>query len=162
MRCFRWFGVAALAAGALLLNAEARADGATSVESFYKDRQIDVVIGSAPGGGFDAYARLVARHMGDYIPGKPTLVPKNLPGAGSAKAAAADGRKCRSKVRPVEVSLHRRSNAAPQHFLPTRISLRLPSPSVVVGGSCPVAPDDDRGRRRWESAAHARPVTGAA
>jgi tripartite-type tricarboxylate transporter receptor subunit TctC len=88
MLCFRWFGVAAVAAGALLLNAEARAQGATSVESFYKDRQIDVVIGSAPGGGFDAYARLVARHMGNYIPGKPTLVPKNLPGAGSAKAAA--------------------------------------------------------------------------
>jgi tripartite-type tricarboxylate transporter receptor subunit TctC len=61
---------------------------AQSVESFYKGRQMDVLIGSAPGGGFDLYARLIARHMPDYIPGKPTMVPKNVPGAGSAKAAA--------------------------------------------------------------------------
>ena len=59
-----------------------------AVESFYRGKQIDLIIGSAPGGGYDAYARLVARHMGKYIPGNPTLVPKNMPGAGSARAAA--------------------------------------------------------------------------
>src|SRR4051812_45918029 len=59
-----------------------------AVEAFYRGKQIDLIIGSAPGGGYDAYARLVARHMGKYIPGNPTLVPKNMPGAGSARAAA--------------------------------------------------------------------------
>jgi tripartite-type tricarboxylate transporter receptor subunit TctC len=72
-------GAAALVAGAVQ---------AQDVESFYKGRNVDVIIGSAPGGGFDAYARLIARHMPDYIPGKPNMVAKNLPGAGSAKAAA--------------------------------------------------------------------------
>jgi tripartite-type tricarboxylate transporter receptor subunit TctC len=72
-------------AATLLAGAAANAQG---VESFYKGRSMDVIIGSAPGGGFDSYARLIARHMPDYIPGKPGMVPKNLPGAGSAKAAA--------------------------------------------------------------------------
>ena len=85
MVCFRWLGVA-FVAGAFLTVHQAQAQSA--VEAFYKGRQMDVMIGSEPGGGFDSYARLIARHMGDYIPGKPNLVPKNLPGAGSAKAAA--------------------------------------------------------------------------
>jgi tripartite-type tricarboxylate transporter receptor subunit TctC len=53
---------------------------------FFAGKQIELVIGTTPGGGYDTYARLIARHMGDYIPGKPTLVPKNMPGAGSNKA----------------------------------------------------------------------------
>ncbi len=62
--------------------------GDKALDDFYKGKSIDIFIGSAPGGGFDAYARLVARHMGKYIPGNPSLVPKNMPGAGSARAAA--------------------------------------------------------------------------
>lgn len=89
MKNLRCLGVAAVVVAAVALAGEVRAaDADAAVESFYKGRQVDVMIGSAPGGGFDAYARLVARHMGDYIPGKPSLVPKNLPGAGSAKAAS--------------------------------------------------------------------------
>lgn len=53
-----------------------------SVEAFYRGRTITVVIGSNVGGGYDAYGRLVARHIGKYIPGHPTVVPSNMAGAG--------------------------------------------------------------------------------
>src|SRR4051794_28782733 len=53
------------------------------VAQFYKGRQITVVVGSSPGGGYDLYARLMARHIGKYIPGNPTIVVTNMPGAGS-------------------------------------------------------------------------------
>ncbi len=62
--------------------------GAQSVEEFYKGRKIDVVIGFTVGGGYDAYARLLARHMGEHIPGKPAIIPRNMTGAGSRIAAA--------------------------------------------------------------------------
>jgi tripartite-type tricarboxylate transporter receptor subunit TctC len=58
-----------------------------SVESFYKGRTVDLVIGYSVGGGYDTYARVIARHLGKHIPGKPTIVPKNMPGAGSLKSA---------------------------------------------------------------------------
>jgi tripartite-type tricarboxylate transporter receptor subunit TctC len=58
------------------------------VEITAKGRQITVVVGSSPGGGYDIYARLMARHMGKYIPGNPTLVVTNMPGAGSNAAVA--------------------------------------------------------------------------
>lgn len=61
---------------------------AQGVEDFYKGRKIDIVIGFTVGGGYDAYARLVGRHMGEHIPGKPTMVPRNMTGAGSRIAAA--------------------------------------------------------------------------
>ena len=62
--------------------------GAQSVEEFYKGRKIDVVIGFTVGGGYDAYARLLARHIGEHIPGKPAIIPRNMTGAGSRIAAA--------------------------------------------------------------------------
>ncbi len=46
-----------------------------------------MIVGYNPGGGYDAYTRLLGRHMGRYIPGKPNLVAKNMPGAGSLKSA---------------------------------------------------------------------------
>jgi len=49
---------------------------------FYKGKSVDLYIGYAPGGGYDTYARLVARHMGEFMPGKPTFVPKNMAGGG--------------------------------------------------------------------------------
>jgi tripartite-type tricarboxylate transporter receptor subunit TctC len=52
-------------------------------EQFYAGKTIDFVIGYPPGGSNDTLGRLVARHLGQYIPGKPTVVPKNQPGAGS-------------------------------------------------------------------------------
>lgn len=60
---------------------------AEDVADFYKGKQINIFIGSAPGGGFDAYGRLVARHIGNHIPGNPTVVPQNMPGAGQTRAA---------------------------------------------------------------------------
>src|SRR6188472_1200849 len=58
-----------------------------SVEDFYRGRKIDLIIGYSSGGTYDLYARLVARHLANYIPGKPLIVPRNMPGAGSRAAA---------------------------------------------------------------------------
>ena len=59
-----------------------------SVAQFYKGRQITVVVGSSAGGGYDIYARLLARHMGKHIPGNPSMIVTNMPGAGSNAAIA--------------------------------------------------------------------------
>ena len=53
---------------------------------YYAGRTVDLVVGNYPGGGYDIYARTLARHLGRNIPGNPTIVVKNMPGAGSAKA----------------------------------------------------------------------------
>jgi tripartite-type tricarboxylate transporter receptor subunit TctC len=58
-----------------------------AVEDFYRGKKIDLIIGYSSGGTYDLYARLVARHLGNYIPGKPLIVPRNMPGAGSRAAA---------------------------------------------------------------------------
>ncbi|MGA7487064.1 MAG: hypothetical protein WBW74_09030 [Xanthobacteraceae bacterium] len=55
---------------------------------FYAGKSIDFIIGSDVGGGYDIYARLLARHLPRFIPGNPIIVPKNQPGAGSGRAAA--------------------------------------------------------------------------
>ena len=68
---------------ALLLANSARAQDA--VEQFYKGKQINLYIGTSPGGGYDTYARLLARRFSNYIPGNPTIIPQNMPGAGSNK-----------------------------------------------------------------------------
>ena len=57
------------------------------VEQFYRGKSINIYIGSSAGGGYDAYARALGRHMGKYIPGNPAIVPQNMPGAGGNKAA---------------------------------------------------------------------------
>jgi tripartite-type tricarboxylate transporter receptor subunit TctC len=59
-----------------------------SVEDFYKGKNIDLVIGYSPGGGYDLYARMVAQHIGKHIPGNPNVIPRNMPGAGSRTAVA--------------------------------------------------------------------------
>src|SRR5215475_8756920 len=56
-----------------------------SVAQFYRGKQINLFIGSTAGGGYDAYARLLARKFSSYIPGNPVIVPQNMPGAGSNK-----------------------------------------------------------------------------
>jgi tripartite-type tricarboxylate transporter receptor subunit TctC len=53
---------------------------------FYKGRTIYVIVGFTPGGGYDLYARLLAQHLGKHIPGNPTVITQNMPGAGSLKA----------------------------------------------------------------------------
>lgn len=54
---------------------------------FYEGRTIRIIVGYSPGGGYDAYSRLIARHLGKHIPGHPTVVVDNMPGAGSLIAA---------------------------------------------------------------------------
>ena len=53
---------------------------------FYADKQINMIVGSAVSGGYDTYARLVARHWPKHIPGKPTIIVQNMPAAGSLAA----------------------------------------------------------------------------
>src|SRR5258708_34348115 len=57
-----------------------------AVADFYRGKQLEMVIGYSPGGTYDLYARLVASFPGNYIPGKPVIVPRNMPGAGSRAA----------------------------------------------------------------------------
>ena len=68
----------------VLVAATARAQPAAE---FYKGKNIDLYIGYSVGGGYDIYARLLARHMGRHLPGNPTIVPKNMEGAGSLRLA---------------------------------------------------------------------------
>jgi len=49
--------------------------------------QVSVLIGTTPGGGYDVYARALARHIGRHLPGNPTVIPKNMPGAGGLPLA---------------------------------------------------------------------------
>jgi tripartite-type tricarboxylate transporter receptor subunit TctC len=66
------------------LPAAAQAD---AVADFYRGRTVNLVVGYGPGGGYDLCARLIARHIGRYIPGHPAVVVQNMPGAGSLRAA---------------------------------------------------------------------------
>ena len=76
-RCF----VVAVAACALA------AGPATAEDIFYAGKTIDMLIGFSSGGGYDLYARTLARHLGRHIPGNPQVLPQNMPGAGSLKLA---------------------------------------------------------------------------
>ena len=69
-----------------------------TTHEFYNRKAVRIVVGYAPGGGYDFYARVLARHVGKHIPGNPTSIVENMPGAGSLvsanhlyKLAKADG-----------------------------------------------------------------------
>ena len=69
-----------------------------TTHEFYNGKAVRIVVGYAPGGGYDFYARVIARHIGKHIPGNPTSIVENMPGAGSLvsanhlyKLAKADG-----------------------------------------------------------------------
>jgi tripartite-type tricarboxylate transporter receptor subunit TctC len=61
--------------------------GAVAAADFYAGKTINLYIGQGPGGGYDAYGRLVARHLGHHLAGAPIIVPQNMPGAGGFKVA---------------------------------------------------------------------------
>ena len=61
--------------------------GAAEAQDFYRGKTIRVVIGYGTGGGYDQYGRLLTKHLSKHIPGHPTVVPQNMPGAGSTAAA---------------------------------------------------------------------------
>ena len=67
---------------ALLLGASQAARGQNAVGDFYRGKTVILQVGSEAGGGYDQVGRLVARHIGRYIPGQPAVIVQNLPGAG--------------------------------------------------------------------------------
>jgi tripartite-type tricarboxylate transporter receptor subunit TctC len=79
-----WRMALAAIAVALLTAASAAAD---PVADFYRSKTVAFVIGVGPGGGYDLSSRLVAQHLGRFIPGNPTVVPRNLPGASGIVSA---------------------------------------------------------------------------
>jgi tripartite-type tricarboxylate transporter receptor subunit TctC len=83
MHPFRLSGPAA----ALLMLLAASPGLAQSPAEFYRGKTIELAIGLSVGGGYDAYARMLARTMGKYLPGNPTIVPRNMEGAGSMRLA---------------------------------------------------------------------------
>ncbi|MBM4298755.1 MAG: hypothetical protein FJ143_13540, partial [Deltaproteobacteria bacterium] len=58
-----------------------------SAQEFFKGKTVTVLVGTAAGGGFDTYSRMMARHLGKYLPGSPSVVVQNMPGAGQLIAA---------------------------------------------------------------------------
>ena len=77
----RWIALAIA-----LLAGHATAARADAVSDFYKGKTVQLVLGYGPGGGYDVYARTIARFLGHYIPGSPNVVVVNMPGAGSLRA----------------------------------------------------------------------------
>ena len=61
--------------------------GSAMASSFYEGKTISFVVGLAPGGGYDVYARLLARHLPKYVPGSPKIIVENRVGAASGTAA---------------------------------------------------------------------------
>ncbi len=81
MGSLKQFSAAALAV-AVGLGIAAPSASADEVEDFYKGKRLKMIVGSGAGGGYDVYARLVARHIGNHIPGNPTMIVQNMTGAG--------------------------------------------------------------------------------
>ena len=76
----------AVSALALLALPAARPSVAQDAKSFYAGKTLKIIVGLPPGGGADAYARLVQRHLGRHVPGAPAIVTQNMPGAGSLRS----------------------------------------------------------------------------
>jgi tripartite-type tricarboxylate transporter receptor subunit TctC len=79
----RWLGAF------VLLVLPAQPSNAEDVKTFYTGKTIKLLVGLPPGGGADAYARLVQRHLGRHVPGAPSIVAQNMPGAGSLRSVMA-------------------------------------------------------------------------
>ena len=79
----------AVSALALLALPAARPSVAQDAKSFYTGKTLKIIVGLPPGGGADAYARLVQRHLGRHVPGAPAIVTQNMPGAGSLRSVMA-------------------------------------------------------------------------
>ncbi|MDB5650105.1 MAG: efflux transporter protein [Hyphomicrobiales bacterium] len=82
-RVRKWLIAACLVAGGA-----GSANAQENLASFYQGRTVTIIVGSSPGGGYDLYARLLSRFMSKHIPGNPTIVVQNMPGAASNVAAS--------------------------------------------------------------------------
>ncbi len=80
----RLLQIAAVASAVLVPTTPARAD---KTADFFRQSGVTIVVGFVVGGGYDVYARLLGRHMGRHIPGNPSIIIRNMPGAGSMAAA---------------------------------------------------------------------------
>ena len=78
---------ACIAGAALAALAPTTALAADPIEDFYKGKTLRMIIGYGAGGGYDLYGRIFAENIGKFIPGKPTVIPQNMAGAGSFVAA---------------------------------------------------------------------------
>jgi tripartite-type tricarboxylate transporter receptor subunit TctC len=78
--------VCGLAVAVLVLAPSSLCHAQTPAE-FYRGKTIDLYVGTSVGGGYDAYGRMLARHMSRYMPGNPTIVPKNMEGGGGMRLA---------------------------------------------------------------------------
>ncbi len=85
MRPRRGCWLRAVCAAAALLAAASLAARADPIADFYAGKTLRILVGFGPGGGYDLYARTLARYLGHHIPGEPTVVVQNMPGAGSLK-----------------------------------------------------------------------------
>jgi tripartite-type tricarboxylate transporter receptor subunit TctC len=84
LRFIRW---TAVGLAALLVTRSGQPALAQTVEQFFAGRQITLIVGNAAGSGYDVIGRMIARHMGKYLPGQPKIVVQNMPGAGGIIAA---------------------------------------------------------------------------
>src|SRR4051794_32240636 len=87
------------------------------VEDFYKGKTVSLLIGYSVGGGYDAYGRLVARHLGKHIPGNPNVQPQNMTGAGSLNPLPR--RTARSSARSRGARASRRCSTRPSSTAPS-------------------------------------------
>ena len=97
-RCARYRPVVAAVLAVLL--APAAGAGAGAVADFYRGKTVTLIVGYSAGGGYDTYARILARHLGKHIPGNPTIVVQNMPGAGSCAPPTISTTSRRRTARP--------------------------------------------------------------
>jgi hypothetical protein len=136
------FAIAGLAAAATSF---ASAASAQSVEEFYKGKQLQVVIYTPGGSTYDMYARFLIQYMGKHLPGNPTFIPRNMPGAGGIAAtqflnriAPKDGTVFgnRERLLPRAERGFYREYTVPTPGSPDRGARR-----IVCGGDRPKAPE---------------------
>src|SRR5256886_16680799 len=82
----RWLPVAAFMLPIMAMPTRGEAQ---DIRTFHSGKTLRIIVGLPPGGGADAYARLVQRHFGRHVPGRPTIVTQNMPGAGSQRSVMA-------------------------------------------------------------------------
>src|SRR5215470_5641571 len=86
LRPGRWKRASAVVVTAACLTGASLTPALAAVADFYRGKTINIVVGYSVGGGYDVFARLLALHLGRHVPGNPSVVPQNMPGAGSRKA----------------------------------------------------------------------------
>src|SRR3954462_6503181 len=74
-------------AGALIVTVWGAAAAAQTPAEFYKGKNVEIQVNVSVGGGYDLYARMLARHLGHHIPGNPTVIVGNMPGGGGMRLA---------------------------------------------------------------------------